>query len=349
MNRVITRSFGAILAALLAMPLLIPPTQVQAADLLNRSAVLGSTVASQVTTQDISFTTQADQTIGSIEFEYCSDTPFVSTPCGAINGFDSSAVTLVSQVGISGLSINAAETTNNRIVLSRTADIVAGGPISISLADIQNPSDANETFYLRLATYSTSDASGSPTDVGGVALSTAQAITIGAYVPPYLEFCVGVVIFSNNCSTAAGNQIALGDISENNTATAISKMQASTNAADGYVITMSGTTLTSGNNQITPITSPTVSRIGEGQFGVNLRSNSSPNIGLEATGPGTATPVADYGQANRFKFRSGDVVVDSDLPNDRTTFTTSYIANVDADQPKGIYTTTLTYICTATF
>ena len=83
----------------------------------------------------------------------------------------------------------------------------------------------------------------------------------------------------------------------------------------------------------------------------------SADIDLTSSAPnlnGRATP--DYAVADTFKFVTGDIVADSNFdatgdpnPSDSQIYTVSYIANVPGSQPAGTYTTTLTYICTATF
>ncbi|HSD56003.1 MAG TPA: hypothetical protein VLA92_02520, partial [Candidatus Saccharimonadales bacterium] len=64
---------------------------------------------------------------------------------------------------------------------------------------------------------------------------------------------------------------------------------------------------------------------------------------------GIANPVARYSIPNRYAFANGDTIATSPDVTDTRKFTVSYIANVTPSQPPGIYTATLTYICTPTF
>jgi len=60
-------------------------------------------------------------------------------------------------------------------------------------------------------------------------------------------------------------------------------------------------------------------------------------------------PTSRYDTPNKYAFTPGDVVATSPDATDIRKFTTSYIVNVPPSQPPGVYTATITYICTATF
>ncbi len=122
-----------------------------------------------------------------------------------------------------------------------------------------------------------------------------------------------------------------------------------TNDETGYVLSVHGTTLTSGNNIIPNLSAPTSSQPGKSQFGMNLVSNSVPLVGSNPQGSGSGLPSAGYNINNRYKFTSGDRVAESTLPTEPNLYAVSYIANTNPDQAPGVYSTTLTYIATATF
>jgi hypothetical protein len=195
-------------------------------------------------------------------------------------------------------------------------------------------------------------------------------------MPESLVFCAGADILKTSgvpdCATATGGTISFDQLfSPTDTASAISKMAASTNAGFGYAITVNGPTLTSGSNTIAGIATPSASNKGVAQFGLNLRANTSaaapgfPGTGstasadIDLTSNGTnlnGRPSTDYATADTFKFVTGDVVADSNFnttgnaePSDSQIYTVSYIANVPGSQPAGSYVSTLTYICTPTF
>jgi hypothetical protein len=108
--------------------------------------------------------------------------------------------------------------------------------------------------------------------------------------------------------------------------------------------------------------SATTSNKSTGQFGMNLKANTtssaSPAVGTEVSPSANGTnykgqATAGYNTVDTFKYVSGDVVANSanggNGPTDGQIFTVSYIVNVPGSQAAGSYTTTLTYICTATF
>jgi hypothetical protein len=126
-------------------------------------------------------------------------------------------------------------------------------------------------------------------------------------------------------------------------------MMAATNADFGLAIAMYGTTMTSGNNIIPALAVPTPSAPGNAQFGLNLRKNSDPSVGENPSGGGIANPTGLYNIVNKYAFNSGDVVATSPAATDTRKFTASYVVNVTPGQQPGVYTATLTYICTASF
>jgi hypothetical protein len=89
--------------------------------------------------------------------------------------------------------------------------------------------------------------------------------------------------------------------------------------------------------------------VGVSQFGLNLRSNATPVVGTEPTGAGTGTYTGNYGAADQYRFNSGEVVASAAAPTNANTYTSSYIVNIGGAQAAGVYTATMTYICTASF
>ncbi|MEK7603319.1 MAG: hypothetical protein AAB459_03695 [Patescibacteria group bacterium] len=319
---------------------------VSAADLANRSITLGTSVASNVTTHSYQFTVPTAGILGSIQFEYCTNTPFVGTACTAPAGLNVSTATIQSQIGITGFSVHGSSTTNN-LIITRVAGAVVPQTVTYVFGTITNPSAVQQSVYVRISTYASTDASGVRTDEGAVVFSTARQIGAQAFVPPYLTFCVGVTV-SGDCTSAIGDKVSLGELSSSSTKTGTSQMSAATNDVAGYVLYLSGTTLTSGNIIVDPIGTPAASIVGNSQFGINLRANTSPSVGQNPTGPGTGSPTASFNSPNLFSYTNG-VIASSPNSTEFTIFTISYIANVPAGQEPGVYTTTATYIATANF
>lgn len=316
---------------------------VQAAQLSSRSLYVSNTNPSAVANHSFSFTHTSGDAVGSVLFEYCTN-PFMELSCDAPTGLDTSGAALTQQSGEIGFALG--ETAANRLVIGRSPTS-GNAASSYSFSGIVNPSSKG-TFFVRITTYASQDASGPNIDYGAVASSVAQSVQVGSEVPPILKFCVGLSLGSD-CTTTDENVVDLGDLTPTRASAGKSQMLAATNAQFGLAIAAYGTTLTSGNNIIPALASPTVSAPGNAQFGFNLVNNSNPDIGQDPVGSGVANPTVRYGQVNRYTFTNGDTVATSPAATDTRKFTASYIANVTPSQPPGVYTATITYVCTATF
>lgn len=336
-----------LMAALMTLvPLLHAPAVDAAGVLANRSVTISDPRVSAITRQDFRFSFPSYQSVGSIKFEYCENSPFVGNPCDMPSGLNVGSANLTGQTGETGFTIMS-PTSANRITLTRTAVNTTGVPVTYSFSNIQNPDTVNKTVYVRISTYNSTDATGSTIDEGTVVYSTARNLSVNGYVPPYLTFCVGVTV-SIDCSSAAGYQLDFGELVTNTTRTLKSEYSGASNDAAGFSTSLAGVTMTSGNNTIDPLVSPRGSQTGTSQFGLNLRANSSPGIGAEPQGPGSSAPVSQVGTSNQFFF-GNQVISTSPVSTDFTKFTVSYIVNVPSTQRPGVYVTTLTYIASAAF
>lgn len=337
------------LVLLLAVPVLFYVYRpLAAAGLNNRSLTLGSSVPSISTNYIFRFSLTNLAPLGAIRFEFCANSPIPGDSCVIPSGFDVSSAILASQVGEIGFSI-APGVTANDVVLTRAPATVTPQVVTYRFDNVNNPEQANTSYYVRITTHGLSDASDPAIEDGGIAFGITDNFSVSAYVPPYLQFCVGVSITGNDCVTAAGSLIDFGLLSETAPSIATSQMAGATNGFGGMAITMTGTTMTSGINTITALNIPAVSIPGTGQFGLNLRANTSPSAGVDPFGPGTTNPIGDYGLQNQFTFRNGDIIASSPISTDFRTLTVSYLVNISAAQAAGVYTSTITYIATATF
>ena len=318
------------------------------------------------------FTIPTNGTLGSIKFEYCTIARLEA--CVAPTGMNAAGATFGNETGsqVTGFSMGAK--TANSFIMTRTA--ASTGAINrnviLQANSVVNPTPDNYTFFVRITTYASTDASGSPVDDGSVAASTARAIQLTGTMPESLIFCTGGTVLTTagipDCTTATSGDITFDQLfSPTDTAVAKSQMAASTNAGSGYVITVNGPTLTSGGNTIPAITTAggSASVKGTGQFGMNLKLNTiAAAPGFATLGSAEVAPssngtdlrgqaIGDYDTADTFKFVSGEAVADSAFntagPTNAQIYTASYIVNVAGNQLAGTYTTTLTYICTPTF
>lgn len=319
----------------------------------------------------------AGEELGSIKFEYCTtaaDTGALT--CIVPAGLTTTAATLGTVSGVAtGFTLNT--TTNGAPYVTRaSAATAAAGAETIQIQGVINPSAVNTTFFVRISTYSTLNATGTPIHSGTVAASTATPILISGTMPESLVFCTAETISTNvsgvpDCSTAIDGAIIFDRLfSPVDTATAESQMSASTNASSGYAITVNGATLTSGANTINGMVagdaiSATAPVLGVSQFGLNVVANtttlditSAPlgaNVSVASNGTNfKGNAATNYNTADLFKFVSGNQIAQSDNGgslggSDAQIYTISYIVNVPGSLPAGTYSTTLTYICTPTY
>ena len=146
------------------------------------------------------------------------------------------------------------------------------------------------------------------------------------------------------------NSVNLGTLSSGAASTGSHTLTVGTNAANGVVVTYSGSTLTSGANTITAMSTAAASSVGTEQFGINSKLNTTPAVGAECSGTAPiAAAATGYSTVDNFKFVTGETIVSSSGSINDTTCTISYIANISAPTEAGTYTTTLTYIATGTF
>lgn len=333
-----------ILAILPACYMTLP---VSADGLGNRSLRLLNSTPGATTDYTLTFTLTNTSTIGSLSILFCANSPLQDDVCPLPTGLDVTHAVLSSQGGIGDFTLFTVA--SNYLLLSRTPTVItAPQQVTLKFSNIVNPSSAG-SYYARLAAYSSTNGTGTPVDYGGLALATVGNLQISSVVPPYLTFCAGLVISTFDCSSAAGDYINFGNLSPAHSSQADSQMVVATNAPNGYVIQVYGTTMTSGNNLINAMVNGATSSPGSSQFGINLRANTAPPIGADPTGPGTGQPTAGYGNPNHYRFVSNDTVVSALAADNFRKYTVSYVVNTPGSQPPGVYASTLSYVAAGSF
>lgn len=150
----------------------------------------------------------------------------------------------------------------------------------------------------------------------------------------------------------SANGIALGTLSSSGPSSGSHTVDIATNASSGFSLSMTGDTLTSSGGTVSAIgNTPTTSSSGTSQFGVNLRDNTTPNVGADVTqNSGTCSYGTGFGTVDNFKFNAGtlDTVASASAPAD-CVYTISYIANISTITPAGSYSTTLDIVGTGNF
>ena len=195
--------------------------------------------------------------VGSIQFQYCTtaaNSP-ASPTCVTPAGIDTTSATLGSQNGATGFAIGTIGAVNGAPYITRiAAPISAGQGVSYQLLGVVNPdgtscptSGPTVRFFVRMSTYASTDATGSPIDTGTVAAATSTQILLSGTMPESLVFCTGGTVSTTSgvpdCATATSGTIGFNQLfSPTDTATATSQMAASTNAGAGYIITVNGAT-----------------------------------------------------------------------------------------------------------
>lgn len=294
----------------------------------------------------VSFSPGTPGTVGSVEIQFCANSALIEDACVAPYGLDALNAHLVNQTGTVGYTMSPSSDVNH-IILTQNPDGSINGPASFEFDNIVNPT-YEDSYYVKIFTYATQDASGPSTDFGALAFTINKGFDVSAEVPPYLTFCSGVTIANFDCGTAQGRQLNFGELSSATSSVGQSQMVVASNAGSGYNIFVNGTTMTSGNNIIPAMTGQT-SQIGTSQFGINLRANTIPDIGLDPVGPGTGTSTALYSQVNKFRFVNNERIASASNAQDFKKYTVSYVVNVSKDQSPGVYSTTLTYVTVANF
>src|SRR4051812_36513084 len=87
----------------------------------NRSVTVSSGIPSATANHLFKFTFMSAGNVGSIVFEYCDNSPLFDTACNSPPGLDASSASLTSQTGNLGFSIDGANSTMTKLVLTRAS------------------------------------------------------------------------------------------------------------------------------------------------------------------------------------------------------------------------------------
>lgn len=145
---------------------------------------------------------------------------------------------------------------------------------------------------------------------------------------------------------------SFGTFSPTSAATATSTFSVSDYTSYGYAVQIVGNTLSNSGNPIAAMSTTDISRPGVSQFGINVVANTSPVVfGADPNhgqfGVGSAAP--NYATPNNFRYVNGETIVTGPKSSGVTTYTISYLVNVNSLMPGGEYTTNLALVCIATY
>ncbi|HEX7368160.1 MAG TPA: hypothetical protein VF261_00705 [Candidatus Saccharimonadales bacterium] len=149
-----------------------------------------------------------------------------------------------------------------------------------------------------------------------------------------------------------GGNTSFGSFSPTTTATATAQFQVSDYTSYGYLVIISGKPPAYDGHQLPAMATPAAPTPGTEQFGINLVANTSPTA--FGTNPdhgqfGFGEPTANYNTPNKFQYIDGDTIASAQKSSGVTTYTISYVADVNSLTPGGQYKSDQVLICIATY
>lgn len=356
-------------------------------------------------TYTVSFIPETNHTLGGIVVDFCLNDPIVGdTSCTFPTGFtlgSSASVSGLSGIGTGGSWVTsnslqcAAPASNLQTLLytnttAQTPTNVGTTPISFNITGVTNPTTA-ETFYARILTFDTSahttaqytcttttrpSSYANEIDYGGVALSTANTISVTAKVQEQITFCVYTSSPQASCSGTTNSGVTLGTNGVlSSTAyyinnSAVYNLQ--TNAQHNAVVNVSGATLTGPGSATIPginATTAASATVGNSDFGIctyagtansgttgsftaasNYSGGSTACNSTNVTsGAGTSSGV-DYWYGTTAQTGTyGDTIATQGPGTGYYGDVVPMLGSTSTSQTAGIYTATLDFIATGTY
>lgn len=176
----------------------------------------------------------------------------------------------------------------------------------------------------------------------GESASTNYQIQAGTKTDPYPW--LSMIILNSNAS--------FGVLSPTTAATATASFSVINYTSYGYVVQIEGAPPSNAGHTL-PAMSTEASQVGIEQFGMNLVANTQPTNPLGANpdngdfGYGTVAP--DYATSNEFSYTNGDIIAQAPKSSGLTTYTISYVVNVQPLTPGGQYSAGQALVVTGTY
>ncbi len=386
----------AVLVAVSLLPALLTTVPASAAQMGARSIALDDSSNGKT---DVNYTVNYRVTTASstaaVVVDFCSLSPIVGDACTAPTGFDIDDVNLSISGNTGNIvspSIDAASDANT-LVLGFTATVpVANDLFTFTMGDgdtdrtndngngVINPTNSNTSFYARIVTYDTvvnaaayasTNLGTGNIDDGGIAMSTANELTITARVQEVLEFCVGNTDAAtlDDCSDISGTTIDMGvldagSVTESSDSIGSGEshgyLMMRTNGLNGLNLTYLGGLLTSGANTIAAVgaTEATITQ-GTTAFGIDVVNNdlnTETTSAIDTSNGGGTTNLAldaDWDTFDSWTYAGSATVADTiatstDVLDDEMLIL-DFGGTVSNLVPTGLYTTTITFIATGLF
>ena len=230
MRQKLKAATGITVLAVASLVPLLHTNQTSAAQITARSITIGtSKISATDVLYHIKFTATTNAvSVKGIVVDFCNSAtgPIVGTACTGPTSFDvNEAGLVVANQTINSVAVGNAYTihvntiTNSLIITNATGNTVNTGDIvefdmgsSGATDGVTNPSTTG-TYYARILTYNSvagaaayvSATPGSHTDDGGLALSTANQLTVNARVQEQLQFCVGTTTVNDATTSVAAS------------------------------------------------------------------------------------------------------------------------------------------------
>jgi len=154
-------------------------------------------------------------------------------------------------------------------------------------------------------------------------------------------------------SVAINSTVAnFGNFSAASAATATASFSVSNYTSYGYAVHVIGTPLMNGGYSIPGLATETTSDPGTKQFGMNLVANTSPtSVGSNPNHGdfGVGSAAAGYNVPNKYRFVSGETIASAPSTSGATTYTITYLANVESLVASGQYRTDQIIVVTGTY
>lgn len=154
--------------------------------------------------------------------------------------------------------------------------------------------------------------------------------------------------------SVVGGTFDLGVLTPTTTGSGSTTLAIRNYLSHGYVVRMYGDPLKQQAHTMTALTTPTTSQQGQEQFGMNLRDNTTPNVGADpqqipSGSFSYGTYATDYDIIDSYKYVSGDIVAQSTKSSGETQYTLSFIANINSLTPAGQYQADLSAVVVSTY
>lgn len=155
------------------------------------------------------------------------------------------------------------------------------------------------------------------------------------------------------CTVNSG-ALNLGALSTSVTVTGTATFSVLNYTAYGYNVSILGNSPTNGSHSLDALASNSPSNVGVEQFGINLKDNTTPNIGAEAAQVPSGsfsfgTASTNYNIVDSFRYVSGETIAQAPKSSGQTDYTISYIVNTSNTTPGGSYMGNQTLLCTGTY